>query len=100
MIVTINVTPEDILKGIRFSSSKCPITIALARMVNPSWFYSTGLGRCIMSSHPIVLFQFDDYYEAETSPGVKQFMMDFDRDGPSSVSPAAFVLNFSWKGNL
>lgn len=85
MIVKIDVTQEDIEKGITGSCTRCPVALALRRAV-PEATNAVVRKDCI-SVNP-----YDFYVESITPQKVAWFIFDFDGGGPAH--PFTFEVDF------
>lgn len=82
MIVTINVTQEDIDHGEKGNCSRCPVALAASRVLYHPTIWPCGIwfGRpCSMNRCSV-----------PTPPEVTKFVSDFDSDRP--VEPFSFTL--------
>lgn len=93
MLTIIEVTQEDIDNGRRKDACACPIALAINRNL-ATGLYGASVGSSNLSEEMTAYIFYDSVTISRYSLPVdaESFVVDFDANGPSGVSPFTFAL--------
>ena len=86
MKITIDVTQEDINKGIKTDVSRCPVAKALRRAIEDAKNVSVG-NKLTFNLQGVL-------YYADVPLKILEFINKFDSEGKKAVKPTKAVVNF------
>ena len=89
MLVEVNVTEDDIVKGIKGNCSQCPVALAVNRILKDRFFSAIGGLRVTISEYGM-----KDYdIHMSDSHELWSFVRQFDDYGPNYAHPFSFSLD-------